>query len=583
MKYNNLLLLLSIIMISMQSCRKDIDTLKETGPDLIPVEQVQGSIMGSVVDDNQQPIADATVLFGNEVTTTDDYGVFQFVDTKLFADGTYIKVKKDGYFIGSRRFYAKVGETSNVRIQLLELSTIASFNSTESKVIEFEGATLDFKENMIETATGEPYNGNVNVAARYLDPTLIETMDRMPGDLSALTVDDDLVSLSSYAMIGVELYDDQGNELQVAEGNSVTTTIPVPNDLLATAPQTIPMWHFDEEVGIWVEEGTASLIDGNYVTSLGHFSFWNCDIPQDYAFIDGVIYNRGVPLEGLLVVIKDPSNTTSGSGRTDANGEYQGFVPANKVLTLEVYNLCGDLIYTTTVGPFSEDTTIDPININIAVDQVNISGSVIGCDVTPSEHTYVLVSQGNLHTPLYVDENLNFEGSVFYCDNSIPLTVSAVDVTTGLASTSQSIDATGDINIGAIQLCNEVIQPHLYLEYGSEVYNYDFNQDSVAISYTIVNISPDQDLYTLTHFNWTSQTSTVSTIVHNHGSEGTSSIEDPSLSFKATGSSTTNVVNQDGTNFLVSTGTLTEIEVYNPSTYDASWTSLYYSIAIRLF
>ena len=55
--------------------------------------------------------------FGNLTESTDQFGVFQFNDRTMHSGGTYIKVEKDGYFHGSRKFYPVANATSRVTIE----------------------------------------------------------------------------------------------------------------------------------------------------------------------------------------------------------------------------------------------------------------------------------------------------------------------------------------------------------------------------------------------------------------------------------------------------------------------------------
>ena len=70
--------------------------------------------------------------------------------------------------------------------------------------------------------------------------------------------------------------------------------MPVPSEILNSAPATIPLWHFDEDLGSWVEEGQATLVNGEYVGQVSHFSFWNYDVPSNFIHLSGSIFNIGV-------------------------------------------------------------------------------------------------------------------------------------------------------------------------------------------------------------------------------------------------------------------------------------------------
>ena len=99
------------------------------------------------------------------------------------------------------------------------------------------------------------------------------------------------VTLASYGMIAVELESTAGEKLQIATGNSATLTMPIPSSIQSSAPATIALWSVNEQTGIWKEEGTATRSGSNYVGTVSHFSFWNCDI--------------SIPAVNLSMTIKD--------------------------------------------------------------------------------------------------------------------------------------------------------------------------------------------------------------------------------------------------------------------------------------
>lgn len=575
--------------LSMQSCREDSNLVNTTPPTPETTINVLGSVMGSVIDDNGQAVADADVRFNGLTTTTDEYGIFQFIDEQLHANGTYIKVEKDGYFLGSRKFYPAAGSTSRITVELMPMEEVVSFASSAGEKVQFEGVEIAFGNNSIMTEDGADYNGNVKVFAQYLDPTLNATFDQMPGDLTAMNAEDERVGLTTFGMVAVELRDDNGNELQVKTGMTVDITTPVPADLLASAPQTIPMWHFDEDQGTWVEEGEATLVNGSYETQLGHFSFWNYDVPSNFIHLSGSVFNRGVPVENVFIKITNTDNGSVGSGYTNNLGVFGGYVPNGAVLTLEVYDQCGTLIYTTTVGPFEEDVVLDPFNLNILVDQVTISGSVTSCDGEPSDATYVVVQQGELTSILSVEENNEFQGNIFYCNAESDLTVGAVDPINGLASANSTFTIDGEVDAGILELCEESLSSHLFFQFGNEeilIDNSNTGQDSTFIftySTQTINGTPDKVIYTITVLDWATLDVYNFNLIYVEGVPIQNVlIPIPSAGFEASGEATIMVVEQGGTEFITATGTLPVTNITDPSLYDPSYDPLYFHFALEL-
>lgn len=457
MKSIKIFALLFAIAVIGQSCRKDSNDFTVISPIIEPVVKVISSVMGEVLDDTGNAVEGATVTFEDQIIFTDDNGVFQFNNEQLYSDGTYIKVTKDGYFDGSRRFYASVGKTSRVVIQLMALEEVAEFGSSDGSTIKFENVELVFEPNSIMNVDGSPFSGNVNVAAKYLDPTLQQTLNQMPGDLTGIANNQERVVLTSLAMFAVELLDDNGNELQIQGGKTVDAKIPVPESLLSDAPSTIPMWYFDEEVGTWVEEGTAVLINDNYETSLPHFTFWNCDIPNDLVFLKGSIINREIPIQGASVVVTLSNGGTSASTVTDSEGFFCGYVPAGEDLILEVFNKCGNVIYSFNIPASEVDIFLDPFNLYIETNLASVSGSVTLCNGVASPQTYVSISQGLVNNIVIINDDLTFSANISYCDNNNDLLVRAVDPINVLSSETLNFSVDNNIVMGEIELCDQDI------------------------------------------------------------------------------------------------------------------------------
>jgi ABC-type sulfate transport system permease subunit len=101
----------------------------------------------------------------------------------------------------------------------------------------------------------------------------------MPGNLTGITINNEQKILQTYGMIAVEMEGSSGEALNIAGSKQATISFPIPSAMLANAPATIPLWHFDETIGVWKEEGTATKQGNAYVGVVTHFSFWNCDVP----------------------------------------------------------------------------------------------------------------------------------------------------------------------------------------------------------------------------------------------------------------------------------------------------------------
>ena len=113
------------------------------------------------------------------------------------------------------------------------------------------GAKVEFPTNAVQLANGGTYAGDFDVSMSFMDPEDPNFAFIMPGDMDAIDEDGDLAVLISFGMMNVELTGSAGEELQMASGKEATITVPVPSSMMGNAPNSIPLWWFDEVLGIW--------------------------------------------------------------------------------------------------------------------------------------------------------------------------------------------------------------------------------------------------------------------------------------------------------------------------------------------
>ena len=255
-----------------------IDTSKDTIKDS-PKERT--TIKGKICDANGNNLTNVTIISGNNQATTDSLGYFNIDVDTLIGNRHVLRIQKDGYF---DRIYSKmVSDTMNYPIQLIKKEpskfvTLKKFNANEGVIIEVNGATVTIPESSLAKSDGSDYNGTVDISVVYLSPTESPAMEPlMPGaDLMAIANDGDTVPLISYGMVNVEMSDEDGNPLQLKDGCEAYLKYPAPKEF--TSHDTIPLWYFNEESGLWVEEGYTTRQGDEYVGSVRHFTWWNCDV-----------------------------------------------------------------------------------------------------------------------------------------------------------------------------------------------------------------------------------------------------------------------------------------------------------------
>ena len=464
--------------------------------------QITRNFLGTVVDHNNNPLENVNIRIGNNTAMTDANGIFIINSATVYRRFGYIIAEKAGYIHASRAVVPTSG-TNKVRIMMLPETVVGTTSSGTQETISLQnGASVALDGNYIKP-DGSAYSGNVNVIMHHLDPTDENMEDQMPGMLYAATAQNEERMLQTFGMLAVELRGSNGEDLNLAEGSTAQISVPLDPSLIADAPSSIPLWYFDETNGYWIEEGQATLVGNNYVGTVSHFSFWNCDIPAEAVNLCiTVLDESGNNLSGLLATIES-SIYGSRSGYTNEDGVVCGLVPSNENLVLDLFNalegqdLCGESIYNSTIGPFSSDSSIEVTVNNIG--GVWITETIVGnfedCGGDPVSEGYVrLFSDSNFSLDIDFVENGDFELSTLRCSSSSDIfRLHAVDYVNIQETDTISFTYTTPItDIGTIASCNDV----------DEFITYQVDGGSTVTEYFGINCGFDgQSYFSVSFYN----------------------------------------------------------------------------------
>lgn len=457
-------LFMLVILFSLGACRDDVIDIETTRSQYTPtiiegytpkVSLVNSSVLGHITNENNENVAAATVTLGQHTAYTDEFGHFIIKDIAMNALGTYLEVTKEGYFKGSRRFYPVADRQSNVKITLLKKNAVATFNSGSGASVSPErGGSIYFPSNAIVDANNDAYEGQVVVFANWLSPSTPNIIGEMPGDLTAVNELNEEVALLTYGMMAVELETPDGLPLNLDANKSATLTFPVPDNIAGQAPSEIPLWYFNEHYGIWAIDGKATLQGNEYVGTVNHFTFWNCDVPFDVVNLDiTVVDGNNNPLADHTVSLL-MNGVNGASGNTDNLGFISGKVPANETLELRIYSHCNQTLHTQTIGPFADDTSLGTIAITSAGSNVSttVTGNLINCDNNPVLNG-VITAEFDGYTEYVYTDGTPFTFTFTTCNLGSPVTISGVDLdNAGQVITTTTTSGT-TIDLGDFQAC----------------------------------------------------------------------------------------------------------------------------------
>lgn len=331
----------AVLAIALAACSDDSEQTEvgpEPNPDPTPeypnepvvnekVEMVAQMVAGFVHDAEGNALSGVTVTTGSQRVITDVNGLFCFTEIGAVSGRGVFRFAKDGYFDIVRSF-EQTREQFDVVMYPKRDGTITvseTFTATEGKDVEVSGMKVAIPASSLVDESGEAYNGQVQMDMIYMDPNNEHFADMMPGgDLTAIRTDNSSVQLVSYGMVGVNMTGSDGKELQLKEGEQSTVTFPIPEGMGDDAPESIPLWHFNENAGVWVESGEAVRQGNEYVGTVGHFSYWNLDTPGNRMELDiHVADELGKPISGIKVHVGQEVFYT------DENGDIVAAVPDN--------------------------------------------------------------------------------------------------------------------------------------------------------------------------------------------------------------------------------------------------------------
>jgi len=422
-KVNILFVALLLIASIFISCEQDETAIQAPIPIQTEFSDNFGSttaarFFGTVVDENNEAVEGVSISVGGMNALTDENGVFTIQDASVYEKFAYIKATKAGYINGSRALVPTTG-VNQVKIMLLAENVIATINSGEvSEVSLPNGTQVNFEGDFIKT-NGLAYSGAVSVIMKHLDPADENVGNMMPGMLYAEDTNGNEKVLETFGMLAVELKGASGEKLQLAEGTTAQIELPVAN-IATNAPQTIPLWHFDEVNGYWKEEGFATLINGKYVGEVSHFSFWNCDVQLPLVQLCiNVVDPSGNPI-GNQYFMLNRTSTPSGWGAnayswTNENGYACGQVPIDEELNFIMdVNNC-NVPFEVIIGSFNTDTTITVV-VEDNYTSIQLIGAFNDCNGNPITDGYIQFVHNNIVQYIAVANGV-IDHSYSYCGN----------------------------------------------------------------------------------------------------------------------------------------------------------------------
>jgi hypothetical protein len=182
---------------------------------------------------------------------------------------------------------------------------------------------------------GNAYTGQVTASRFYRKQTEGSKAIAFPGSYSGKNSSGVIVPFVSYGFVAIDLRDANGTALGVSD--NITLTFPA----TGATDNILPLWYYDYDQGLWIEEGYAQLqADNSYMGVISHAGSWSLSKPIDIA--TGVYRGRIVDInklpQGDVRISAVGDNWVSTDYSTDADGYFEIEVVPNSPFTLAAYH-----------------------------------------------------------------------------------------------------------------------------------------------------------------------------------------------------------------------------------------------------
>ncbi|MFC2130487.1 carboxypeptidase-like regulatory domain-containing protein [Bacteroidota bacterium] len=362
-----------------------------------------GYINGTVYKADGNTLFGATVSVGNNICICDEKGGF-FLKNVSAGSKVLVNFEMDNYTYTQKVVTVIANRTVTLDASLIQVGAKQNINAATGGSVQFNGAIVNFPPNSLVDSKGNSFIGTALVKATYFDPSIDAFYGCFPGEFKGVRRDNSETPFESFGFISVEIFN--GSEkLQLASGKQADITIPICAKLQGNAPQSIPLWYYDEEKGSWIEEGTAIKSGNNYVGTVSHFTMWNADNPTETSYLTGrVVDSNGDPISLSRVFSIGADYAAAYVITTLDDGTFNLPVKASAQVNVHAkyYNYSSNSAYyqTPSAGQTSNigDITVPVDSMNI----VTVIGRIVDNTGAPLDFVYVKLWDSN-----YVDSQYN--------------------------------------------------------------------------------------------------------------------------------------------------------------------------------
>ncbi|HMR86634.1 MAG TPA: hypothetical protein PKD51_00695 [Saprospiraceae bacterium] len=436
------------------SCRKD-EILPIGGQDVLSnTENV--SFIIQIIDEKNNGIPNATLMMqgiGNNYTS-DQNGFIIVKNISVPAIGIYTTVLAPSYH---KQIKLLNGEDNSNNIKYIKMVPIAQTNTIATGNEDWINGRGKLKlPDVLIRPDGSTYQGNVIVYSNYFDPDTRHFLMEAPGNMLALNADNQITTLASMGMYRIELFSESGEVLKIRQGDKATLSFPIANLHQGIQDNSVPLWSLNEDTGLWIREGEATLNGQFMVAEVGHFSFWNLDFFYEFEEICFTFKtNDGNLISGLNLNILVNSTFPMAFETTNSEGKICLRIPLGQLIKIHA-SLADFSIQTFEVGPFNAGA--NDVELALVRDITEVKGKAVTCEMNLVKNgfgfAYTSVG-GQTQQIIPINEDGSFR---YYTAIANALTLINTDNNQSYNTTFTPTQLENDIDLGIVQLCANIVE-----------------------------------------------------------------------------------------------------------------------------
>ena len=448
-----------LFILCLASCHSDVGEVnpntESTNQITVPLgfDEIEGRLVGYVFDQSDNPISNATVSTLNDQTTTNEFGVFALQNTIFDPQGTFVRVEKDEYLMGSDMVYPSEDGGATAKIQLLPITNESTFDASDGGTIEIQGGgSITFPPSSLIRSSGSIYDGVVKSTIYRLSPNDIHFGNQMTGGLLGIDSKGRHRVLSTFGMLAIELRGFDNQKLRIKSDKVAELIFPIDDELIGSLENNVPAWSFDAQDGLWHEKGSSTLDNNHFSVSIDALGFWNLALPSSISQVCGrLIYDNTLPAKNYVVQVKN-NKLVSRIGITDQDGYFCGKLPMGENLKFEVLHpFCAEVIKEIEIGPFEAVGTIGDVVLDVSEEY--LSGT-IECAGEASSNSTLIIESGGIVSLNYPNADGSFEINIveILCGSNGTFSLFAYDNVQ--EQVSEPIELTADVSESIrLELC----------------------------------------------------------------------------------------------------------------------------------